>query len=66
MVNVVVTIKFAGESRPQVRQAARIKLDGQGNLILTDATTGAAETIWIADTESIGIQIVEPAKREAA
>jgi hypothetical protein len=55
VVNLLVKIKFRGESRYRSRVASRIKVDAKGRLILVNTEGEVTETICMTDVESISI-----------
>jgi len=64
--NLLVKIKLVGETRYRVRATTRMKLGGDGVLMLFDVTGGAPETISMRDVESIAIHQVVGSREAAA
>ena len=53
--NLLVKFTMTGAAEAQVRCAARISVDGHGGLVVYDSATGKAETITLAELESLRI-----------
>jgi len=63
--NLVVRFMLAGDGRPHVRHAARIKV-GDGGLLLYDALGRAVETIELRALQSFCLQWVGSANADSA
>jgi hypothetical protein len=53
--NLVLKFKFTGNGQLHVKGAARIQVDGLGNLLLCDAEDGTTERIELKKLESLEI-----------
>ncbi len=58
--NLVVMFRLSNDDQMRVKNAARIKLDGRGSLLLYDAE-GAHETIDLRNVRSFSIQPLKAA-----
>jgi len=64
-VNLVVSLKLAGEMGYHFCGATRIKVDGHGGLTVYSAENGPAEKFQISDVQSFAIQPVSCAGKAA-
>lgn len=53
--NLVLKFQLAGETRPQIRAASRIKVDGRGGLTFYDVHTRTSETIDLVRLQSFSL-----------
>ena len=60
MSKLVLKFQKADESELQVRGAARIRMDGRGNLTIYDADSGAAETVQMSQIHQLSIEPLPP------
>ena len=63
--NLVLTFRLAGYGDRQVRGAARISVDGRGNLTVYEAGSGVAESLDLTQLRALSIQRAISADRVA-
>lgn len=63
--NLVLKFRLGGQNSVRVRRAARIRLDKQAGLTLTDPRSGYLEMIPLRSVEVLSIQSLSPYTRAA-
>lgn len=60
-INLVLKFRLAGDGELQIKEAARIKIDGHGGLIFYEVHTGKTQTIELRKLDSLSVLPIPPA-----
>ena len=59
-INLVLKFRLAGDGELQIKEVARIKIDGHGGLIFYEVHTGKTQTIEVGKLDSFSVMSMPP------
>jgi hypothetical protein len=59
-INLVLKFRLAGDGQVQIKEVARIKIDGRGGLIFYEVHTGRTQTIEVGQLDSFSVLSTPP------